>query len=116
MVWLLYLDTVLIVSSRAHTVVADRFTEIAHVVARHSAERHSYVKVMIAFVGLIELVGLDFGFSRLISTLLLDLPNSRVQELEGLFNSFVRNALVLSVDTIRLSGQDRPEIVFPGVL
>jgi len=57
--------------------------EIAHVVARHSAERYSYAKVLIAFAAVLEILGLDFGFSNAIGTLLLDLPNSRTQELEA---------------------------------
>jgi len=58
-------------------------TEIAHVVARHNAERYSSAKVLLAFATLLEALGLDYGISRLLTTFLLDLPNSRKQELEG---------------------------------
>jgi predicted transcriptional regulator len=58
-------------------------TEIAHVVARHNAERYSSIKVFLAFATLLEVLGLDIGFARLLTTFLLDLPNSRKQELEG---------------------------------
>lgn len=59
-------------------------TEIAHVVARHNAERYSSMKVLIGFATLLEVLGLDVGIARLLTTFLLDLPNSRKQELEGL--------------------------------
>lgn len=58
-------------------------TEIAHVVARHNAERYSSMKVFLAFATLLEALGLDVGIARLLTTYLLDLPNSRKQELEG---------------------------------
>ena len=58
-------------------------TEIAHVVARHNAERYSSMKVLLAFATLLEVLGLDVGLARLLTTFLLDLPNSRKQELEG---------------------------------
>lgn len=57
--------------------------EIGHVVARHNSERYSSAKILIAVASLLSLLGLDFGFARLISTLLLELPNSRTQELEA---------------------------------
>ena len=60
-----------------------RGTEIAHVVARHNAERYSSMKVLLAFATLLEVLGLDIGIARLLTTFLLDLPNSRKQELEG---------------------------------
>ncbi len=52
-------------------------------VARHNSERYSSAKVFIAVAYLLEVVGLDFGLARILTTLLLDLPNSRTQELEG---------------------------------
>jgi len=57
--------------------------EIAHVVARHNAERYSSMKVFLAFATLLEVLGLDIGVARLLTTFLLDLPNSRKQELEA---------------------------------
>jgi len=57
--------------------------EIAHVVARHNAERYSSMKVLIAFATLLEVLGLDVGVARVLTTFLLDLPNSRTQELEA---------------------------------
>jgi len=58
-------------------------TEIGHVVARHNAERYSSMKVLLGFSTLLEVLGLDYGIARLLTTFLLDLPNSRKQELEG---------------------------------
>jgi len=63
--------------------VLTRGTEIAHVVARHNAERYSSMKVLLAFATLLEVLGLDVGIAKLLTTYLLDLPNSRTQELEG---------------------------------
>ena len=60
-----------------------RGTEIAHVVARYNAERYSSMKVLLAVATLLEASGLDIGIARLFTTFLLDLPNSRKQELEG---------------------------------
>lgn len=60
-----------------------RGPEIAHVVARHNAERYSSMKVLLAFATLLEVLGLDVGIARVLTTFLLDLPNSRKQELEG---------------------------------
>ncbi|KAG7093373.1 hypothetical protein E1B28_007054 [Marasmius oreades] len=57
--------------------------EIAHVVARHSAERLSSQAVAIAFMIVLAAFGLDLGISSLIHSLLLDLPNSRTQEREA---------------------------------
>jgi len=57
--------------------------EIAHVVARHNAERYSSMKVLLAFATLLEALGLDVGVARLMTTFLLDLPNSRTQEQEA---------------------------------
>jgi hypothetical protein len=41
------------------------------------------MKVLIAFATLLEVLGLDNGIARLLTTFLLELPNSRKQELEG---------------------------------
>lgn len=57
--------------------------EIGHVVARHPQERYSSTKILIFVALLLQAVGLDWGFSNLVSKLLLDLPNSRKQELEA---------------------------------
>jgi len=57
--------------------------EIAHVVARHNAERYSSMKVLLAFATILDVLGLDVGIARLLTTFLLDLPNSRKQELEA---------------------------------
>lgn len=57
--------------------------EIGHVVARHPQERYSSTKILIFVAFLLQAVGLDWGFSNLVSKLLLDLPNSRKQELEA---------------------------------
>jgi len=53
-------------------------------VARHASERYSSSKVFLAVAFLLQTVfGFDFGITNLISTLLLELPNSRTQEYEG---------------------------------
>ncbi|KAJ8514345.1 hypothetical protein ONZ45_g8118 [Pleurotus djamor] len=57
--------------------------EIGHVVARHVPERVSSQKVLFVVASVLELLGLDFGISRLLTTFLLDLPNSRAQEREA---------------------------------
>lgn len=58
--------------------------EIAHQVARHSAERMSSVKVLFALSYLIEsLIGIDVNFASQILNLLLTLPNSRTNETEA---------------------------------
>lgn len=57
--------------------------EIAHVVARHNSERVSNSKVLLVLVSLLSLVGLDFGLSNMLSTVLLELPNGRKQEYEA---------------------------------
>ncbi|KAK1229021.1 metalloendopeptidase [Marasmius sp. AFHP31] len=59
------------------------FTEIAHVVARHSAERLSSQAIAIAFMVVLAASGLDLGISSILHSLLLDLPNSRTQEREA---------------------------------
>lgn len=58
--------------------------EIAHQVARHSAERMSSVKVLLALSYLIEsLIGIDVNFASQILNLLMTLPNSRTNETEA---------------------------------
>ena len=53
-------------------------------VARHSVERYSYTKVLIAFAWLAEMIGLPYGVGNIMTTLLMELPHSRKQEYEGL--------------------------------
>ncbi|KIJ69593.1 hypothetical protein HYDPIDRAFT_36624 [Hydnomerulius pinastri MD-312] len=57
--------------------------EIGHEVARHAAERYSSSKVLILVAFLLQSAGLDIGVSNLLNKLLLELPNSRKQELEA---------------------------------
>ncbi|KAJ4473138.1 peptidase M48 family protein [Lentinula aciculospora] len=57
--------------------------EIGHVVARHVAERLSSQTIAIALGLFLSILGVDFGFSTLINKLLLELPNSRLQEKEA---------------------------------
>jgi len=83
MVLLLSSDTVCLLGSVQFGSMLTREAEIAHVVARHVAERYSSMKVFLAFATLLEVLGLDYGIARLLTTFLLDLPNSRKQELEG---------------------------------
>lgn len=57
--------------------------EIGHAVARHSAERISFTKVIVVLQVLVNMV-IDFaGFTNLIAHLLLHLPYSRKLELEA---------------------------------
>ncbi|BEI92837.1 uncharacterized protein CcaverHIS019_0504650 [Cutaneotrichosporon cavernicola] len=57
--------------------------EISHVVARHGAERMSYMKVLFAVSFILETLGLDVGLTRALVTLMLQLPNSRTSESEA---------------------------------
>ncbi|GAA5914520.1 hypothetical protein JCM5296_003058 [Sporobolomyces johnsonii] len=57
--------------------------EIAHQVARHSAERMSSLKVLFALSLLLNSLGLDMGISRVLLNLLMTLPNSRKNESEA---------------------------------
>ncbi|KAL4074570.1 peptidase family M48-domain-containing protein [Scleroderma yunnanense] len=52
-------------------------------VARHPQERYSSSKIFIFVATLLQSVGVDWGLTNIINTLLLDLPNSRKQELEA---------------------------------
>jgi len=57
--------------------------EIAHQVARHPAERMSYMKVLFGVSILLESLGLDVGMTRLLVTFVMQLPNSRTSESEA---------------------------------
>lgn len=54
------------------------------IVARHTAERYSYSKIVIAMAWLADAIGLPYGVGSIITTLVMDLPHSRKQEYEGL--------------------------------
>ncbi|KAF8639023.1 hypothetical protein AX17_001775 [Amanita inopinata Kibby_2008] len=57
--------------------------EIGHIVARHTAEHLSSQTVAITILIVLDLLGVDFGLSRLMKKLMLELPNSRTQEREA---------------------------------
>lgn len=57
--------------------------EIGHVVARHNSERASSIKVLLVLASLLDILGLDMGITRILTTLLYELPNSRTQEFEA---------------------------------
>lgn len=57
--------------------------EVAHQVLRHTAERMSSMKVVFLLTTVLSIIGLDFGFSRALVTLLMTLPNSRTSEIEA---------------------------------
>ncbi|KAG8906777.1 hypothetical protein FRB99_006154 [Tulasnella sp. 403] len=57
--------------------------EIAHVVLRHMGEKASGSRVILFAGILLQLFGLDFGLSRILTNLVLALPNSRVCENEA---------------------------------
>ncbi|KAK4050458.1 metalloendopeptidase [Microbotryomycetes sp. JL201] len=57
--------------------------EIAHQVARHSAERMSSLKVLFVLSLFLESLGLDAGLSRVLLNLVMTLPNSRKSESEA---------------------------------
>ncbi|GAA5823433.1 hypothetical protein JCM5353_002146 [Sporobolomyces roseus] len=57
--------------------------EIAHQVARHSAERLSSMKVLVALSYLLTTLGLDLGLSRVLLNVGMTLPNSRKNESEA---------------------------------
>jgi hypothetical protein len=52
-------------------------------VARHSSEKYAGTKVFYGIGLLLNMLGLDFDLARLITTYLMELPNSRKQEMEG---------------------------------
>lgn len=56
---------------------------IPFAVARHTAEKISSSTLLFVAATVFHLLGLDLGISNLISSLVLELPNSRKQELEG---------------------------------
>jgi hypothetical protein len=70
-------------------------------VARHSSERYSYVKILLAIGLLLEALGLEFGLARLLTTYLMELPNSRVQELEGTLSSPPSRVVVIDQNIIK---------------
>ena len=47
------------------------------------SERTSSVKILMILSGILSIIGLDFSLSRIISSLVYELPNSRKHELEG---------------------------------
>ncbi|GAA6061917.1 hypothetical protein JCM10212_000542 [Sporobolomyces blumeae] len=57
--------------------------EIAHQVARHSAERLSSMKVLVALSYLLTTLGIDLGLSRVVLNVGMTLPNSRKHETEA---------------------------------
>ncbi|GAA5856215.1 hypothetical protein JCM8547_000824 [Rhodosporidiobolus lusitaniae] len=57
--------------------------EIAHQVARHSAERMSGMKIFYGLALLLSSLGIDFGISQLFLNYTLTLPNSRKNETEA---------------------------------
>ncbi|OCH92389.1 hypothetical protein OBBRIDRAFT_791378 [Obba rivulosa] len=57
--------------------------EIGHEVLRHSEEKVSSAKVLLALVTLLDLLGFGGILSTLTITYFLDLPNSRIQEYEA---------------------------------
>ncbi|GJE94132.1 peptidase family M48-domain-containing protein [Phanerochaete sordida] len=57
--------------------------EIGHAVAKHSLERYASSKIVLLFMTAVAAIGLDFGLGSVLGTLLLELPNSRTQELEA---------------------------------
>lgn len=57
--------------------------EIAHQLARHSAEKVAGSKVLFAAAFVLEMMGLDIGLSRILLNLVMNLPNSRKIESEA---------------------------------
>ncbi|KAF5386543.1 hypothetical protein D9757_005885 [Collybiopsis confluens] len=66
-----------------HGLAAVLSHEIGHVVARHTAERLSSQSVYIALGLFLAVLGIDFGLSAFINKMVLELPNSRLQEREA---------------------------------
>jgi len=60
-------------------------SSVIYPVARHTAERMSSSTILLVVAAVLHLLGVDFGLSKLASQLVLELPNSRKQELEGMF-------------------------------
>lgn len=57
--------------------------EVAHQIARHSAEKMSGSKVLMALAFVMDMLGFDVGLSRIALNLMLSLPNSRKIESEA---------------------------------
>ncbi|PPQ95429.1 hypothetical protein CVT26_008450 [Gymnopilus dilepis] len=57
--------------------------EIGHVVARHTAERLSSQTIAWGVLAILALLGLDLGLTSFAQQILMELPNSRKQELEA---------------------------------
>lgn len=57
--------------------------EVAHQIARHSAEKMAGSKVLMAGAFVLDMLGLDIGLSRIMLNLMLSLPNSRRIESEA---------------------------------
>ncbi|KAK7044376.1 peptidase family M48-domain-containing protein [Favolaschia claudopus] len=57
--------------------------EIGHVAMRHSAEQLSQSKLLFPVMGLLALLGVDFGISSVLANLLHSLPHSRALETEA---------------------------------
>ena len=63
--------------------------EIGHIVARHTAEKLSSQTVKSTLLMVSQyLFGLDFLTGNMLATYLLELPNSRTQEIEGDFFNY----------------------------
>lgn len=86
----------------ADALLLTRYIEIGHVgklvqsirfaqsrnsiaVARHTAERYSFTRVLIASAWLADMIGIPSGFGEILTKLLMELPHSRTQEHEGLY-------------------------------
>lgn len=52
-------------------------------VLRHMSERTSSVKIFLVLAGILSIIGLDFSLSKMLTSLVYELPNSRKHELEG---------------------------------
>ncbi|KAJ7255792.1 peptidase family M48-domain-containing protein [Mycena haematopus] len=57
--------------------------EIGHVAMRHSAELLSQSKILLPIMGVLVLLGIDFGLSSLLTQVLHSLPHSRALETEA---------------------------------
>lgn len=57
--------------------------EIAHQIARHSAEKVAGSKVLFAVAFVLDMMGWDIGLSRILLNLVMSLPNSRKIESEA---------------------------------
>jgi hypothetical protein len=66
-------------------------------VARHSSEKYAGTKVFYGLGLLLNVLGLDFDLARLLTTYLMELPNSRTQELEGVCSNHSTDVLHLTL-------------------